>query len=70
MHYANPCKSFRNMSHALEENDGKVSIGGRKINKFRFADDINVLGEKEKKLEARAESLDKTCTRYKIEIKI
>ena len=44
----------RIMSDALEEHDGKVSIGGRNITNLQFADDI--------------ESLDKTCTRYKMEI--
>ena len=28
------------MSDALEEHDGKVSIGGRNITNLRFADDI------------------------------
>ena len=32
----------RIMSDALEEHDGKVSIGGRNITNLRFADDINV----------------------------
>ena len=56
------------MSDALEEHDGKVSIGGRSITKLRFADDIDALAEKEEELEALVESLDKTCTRYKMEI--
>ena len=58
----------RIMSDALEEHDGKVSIGGRNITNLRFADDIDALAEVEKELEALVESLDKTCTRYKIEI--
>ena len=56
------------MSDALEEHDGKVSIGGRNITNLRFADDIDALTEEEKDLEALVESLDKTCTRYKMEI--
>ena len=56
------------MSDALEENDGKVSIGGRNITKLRFADDIDALAEEEQGLEALEESLDKTCTRYRVEI--
>ena len=55
----------RIMSDALEEHDGKVSIGGRNITNLRFADDID---EEEQELEALVESLDKTCTRYKMEI--
>ena len=51
------------MSDALEEHDGKVSIGGRNITNLRFADDIDVLAEEEQELEALVESLHKTCTR-------
>ena len=59
----------RIMSDALEEHDGKVSIGGRNIiTNLRFADDIDALAEGEQELEALVESLDKTCTRYKMEI--
>ena len=54
----------RIMSDALEEHDGKVSIGGRNITDLRFADDIDALAEEEQELEALVESLDKTCTRY------
>ena len=53
----------RIMSDALEEHDGKVSIGGRNITNLRFAD-----AEEEQELEALVESLNKTCTRYKMEI--
>ena len=56
------------MSDALEEHDGKVSIGGRNITNLRFADDIDNLAEEEQELEALVECLDKTCTRYKMEI--
>ena len=58
----------RIMSDALEEHDGKVSIGGRNITSLRFAEDIDALAEEEQELEALVESLDKTCTRYKMEI--
>ena len=56
------------MSDALEEHDGKVGIGGRNITNLRFAVDIDALAEEEQELEALVESLDKTCTRYKMEI--
>ena len=56
------------MSDALKEHEGKVSIGGRNITNLRFADGIDVLAEEEQELEALVESLDKTCTRYKMEI--
>ena len=58
----------RIMSDALEEHDGEVSIGGRKNTNLRFADDIDALAEEEQELEALVESLEKTCTRYKMEI--
>ena len=58
----------RIMSDALEEHDGKVSIGGRNITNLRFADDIDAIAEEEQELEALVESLDKTCTMYKGEI--
>ena len=52
---------------ALEEHDRNVIIGGRNITNLRFVDVINSLAEEEQELEDLAESLDKTCTRYKIE---
>ena len=58
----------RVMSDALEEHNGKVSISGRNITNLRFADEIDALAEEERELEALVESLDKTCTRYKMEI--
>ena len=57
------------MSDALEEHDGKVSLGGRTITNLRFADDIDALAEEKQELEAPVESLDKTCKRYKMEIR-
>ena len=35
------------MNAALEEHDGKVSIGGRNITNLRFAYDIDALAEVE-----------------------
>ena len=58
----------RIMSDALEEHDRKVSIGDRNITNLRFVYDIDALAEEEQELEALVESLDKTCTRYKMEI--
>ena len=57
----------RIMSDALEKRNWKVSIGGRNITYLRFADDIDALAEREQELEALVESLDKACTRYKME---
>ena len=45
-----------------------TSKGGKYITSLRFADGIYALAEEEWELEALAESLDKTCTRYKMEI--
>ena len=58
----------RIISDALEEHDGKVSISGTYNTNLRFADDIDALAEKVQELEVQVESLDKTCTRYKMEI--
>ena len=49
----------RIMSDALEEHDGKVTIGRRNITTLRFADDIDALAEKEQEVEALVESLEK-----------
>ena len=56
------------ISDALEEHDGKVSIGDRNITNLRFADGKDALAEEEQELEEIVESLDKTCTRYEMEI--
>ena len=48
------------MTDAVEEHDGKVSIGSRHAASLRFADDIDALAE----AEALVDSLDKICTRY------
>ena len=58
----------RVLTDALEEHDGKVSIGGRNITNLRFTDDIDALAKEENELEALVERLVKTCTRYKMEI--
>ena len=47
------------MPDALEERDGKVSIGDRNITNLRFADDIDTPAEEEQEL---FDTLDKTCT--------
>ena len=49
----------RILTNALEEHDGKVSMGGRNITNLRFADYLDALAEEEQKLEALVESLDK-----------
>ena len=56
------------ISGALEEHGRRVSIGGRNITHLEFAHDIDAQAEEEQELEALVESLDKTWTRYKMEI--
>ena len=46
----------------------KISIGDRTITDLRFADDINAVAGEEQALEALVESLDRICSRYKMEI--
>ena len=61
------CKQWI-MSGVLEGHAGKVSVGGRTFASLRFANDIDALAEEEQELEVLAESLDKTCRSYKLEI--
>ena len=56
------------MCEALDDHDGSVSIGGRLIANFRFADDIVVNAEEEDEAGILIDRLDKTTTRYKMEI--
>ena len=58
----------RIMSDALEEHGGQVSIYSRNVTNLRFVDDIDALVAEEQELETLVQSLDKTCTRYKMEI--
>ena len=55
------------MTHALEDHEGTVSIGGRTITNFRFADNIDGLAEEEE-LAKLVERLDKTSTAFGMEI--
>ena len=56
------------MSDALAEYDELVSTGGRTITNLCFADGIAALAKEEPEIDALVESLDKTCTRYKMEM--
>ena len=55
------------MCEALDDHEGSVSIGGRLITNFRFADDIIVNAEEEE-AGVLIDRLDRTTTRYKMEI--
>ena len=56
------------MCEALDDHEGSVSIGGRLITYFRFADDIVVNAEEEEEAGVLVDRLDRTTTRYKMEI--
>ena len=56
------------MCEALDDHEGSVSIGGRLITNFRFADDFVVNAKVEEEAGVLVDRLDKTTTRYKMEI--
>ena len=56
------------MTNSLEDHEGTVSIGGRTITNFRFADDIDGLAGEEEALAKLVERLDKTSIAYGMEI--
>ena len=56
------------MCEVLDDHEGSVSIGGRLITYFRFADDIIVNAKEEEETGALVDRLDTTTTRYKMEI--
>ena len=56
------------MCEALDDHEGSVSIGGRLITNFHFADDIVVNAEEEEEVCVLIDRLDTTTTRYKMEI--
>ena len=58
----------RIMTDALEDYEGTVSIGGRTVTNFRFADDIDGLAGEEEELANLVERLDKASTAYVMEI--
>ena len=56
------------MCEALDDLEGSVSIGGRLITNFRFADDIVLNAEEGEEAGVLLDHLDTTTTRYKMEI--
>ena len=58
----------RIMTDALEDHEDTVSIGGRTITNFHFADDIDGLAGEVEELVNLVERLDKTSTAYGMEI--
>ena len=51
----------RIISDALEEHDGKVSIGSRNITNLLFVDDIDAQSQKEQELESLDSCFKHTC---------
>ena len=58
----------RIMCEALDDHEGSISIGGRLITKFRFADVIVVNAGEEEEAGVLIDCLDRTTTRCKMEI--
>ena len=56
------------MCEALDDHEDSVSIRGRLITNFRFADDIVINAEEEEEAGVLIDRLDRTTTRYKMEI--
>ena len=56
------------MCEALDDHEGSVIIGGRLITNFRFAADIVLNAEEEEEAGVLIDRLDRTTTRYKMEI--
>ena len=56
------------MCEALDDHEGSVSIGGRLITNFHFADDIVVNVDEEEETGVLVDRLDTTATRYKMDI--
>ena len=56
------------MCETLDDHECSVSIGGRLITNFRFADDIVVNAEEEEEAGILVDRLDRTSTMYKMEI--
>ena len=56
------------MCEALVDYEVRVSIGGRLISNFHFADDIVVNAEEEEEAGIQVDHLDTTTIKYKMEI--
>ena len=56
------------MTHALENYNGTISIGGRQITNLRFADDIDGITGEEVELTKLVHTLDTTSTKFGMEI--
>ena len=60
--------SGKEMTDALEDHEGTVSIGGRTTTNLHIADDIDILAGEEEELANLVERLDKASTASGMEI--
>ena len=58
----------RIMCETLDDHEGSVSIGGRLITNFRFADDIVVNAEEDEEAGVLVDHRNTNTTRYKVEV--
>ena len=58
----------RRMADALEDHEGTVSVGGRKIANLRFADDIDGLAGEEQELVKLVNHVEEASTAYGMQI--
>ena len=56
------------MTHALDNYNGTISIGGRKITNLRFADDIDGITEEEDELTKLVHNLDTAAAKFGLDI--
>ena len=57
------------ITHALENYNGTISIGGRQITNLRFADDIDSITDEEGELTKLVHNLDTAATKFGMEIR-
>ena len=62
------CKLFRTIEQLYDEATSVVQMNGS-IGEWFRTDDTDALAEEEQAVEALDESLDKTCTKYQMEIR-
>ena len=62
------CSPVQRQHRRMDDHEGSVSIGGRLITNFRFADAIVINAEAEEEAGVLVYRLDTTTTRYKMEI--
>ena len=56
------------MLDSVTNQPSSISIGGRKFNNLKFADDIDLIAGSESELQTITDALEKTSTAYGMEI--